>query len=122
MKKIVGTTKNKDFLKELSFFMMKSGAHPRRVSKLLIALLEIEFTFDYLTYDNYCENYVDSKLTELQGKLGKAQDINFTFGLYLVEKLLANSANNDALQNMVQPFLFSSLTKKGEGKNTIYHN
>ena len=133
-KKIVPTEKNMEFLKQLSLLLMKSGGHPRRVSALMTRLFEIEFKFDYLTYDNYCENYVDSKLTELQRNnwqiqsmetptiLEEAMDAKFEFGIRnsFVEKSFVsiNSENNDALQNMVQPFSFPSLTTEEQGKNT----
>ena len=120
-KKIVPTKENMDLLKELSLLMMKSGGHPRRVSELLLDLFQIDFRSDYLMFDNYRENYATSKLKELKNaELESVMNLKFQFkiGDSFVQESFANSKNNDALQNMVQPFLFSSLAKEGEGKKT----
>ena len=72
-------------------------------------------------FDNYRENYATSKLKELKNaELESVMNLKFQFkiGDSFVQESFANSENNDALQNMVQPFLFSSLAKEGEGKKT----
>ena len=110
-----------DLLKELSFLVMKSGGHPRRVSTLLRKLFEIEFEIDYVMYNNYRENYATSKLAELKDKgLESQMDLEFRFETddSFVKESFANSAKNDALKNMVQPFIFSSLARQNAGKKT----
>ena len=128
-KKIKFTKENMKLLKKLSILMMRSGGHPRRVSTLLYTLYLIKFEIDYLMYDKYQENYATSKLNELnQHKLEDRMNGEFEFGasniksfvyrFFEISKTEEEEISKEMVfRNMVQPFMFTSLTGE-EGDRT----